>query len=312
MRAVHNIEAPHLHKPTKKRNPDITPDIHDPNNYCSSCDKTYNRKYYYRFHLKSFHHITLQPVSASPPDPLDPNLYCSQCAKKYKSLSTYRFHLKTKHKMQLRPKSPKKQEKNLVEKDPDYYNRRACAKKFLIRKQDYFNLRKSSSIPLQQQIHYKEENEEKEKVPPVNHCSLCGTYFAIKRLYWRHLKLMHRVKTAVYKNTKGRKAVLPATKIKTTATTTVPHSKKRKAPSAATKTTATTNAPSCKKRKAPSTATKTTDITIAPPSTLQKFYSAAPHKFYCNTCNLGFTSKDEYWSHLDLAHFKTMYGVQLK
>lgn len=90
-------------------NPNIAPDPFDLDNYCRTCDRTYNAEYIYRSHLIKVHGIgdKLQAVKAALtikkakflPDPMDPNFYCRVCNTKKTSLNMHRRHCRSAHDM---------------------------------------------------------------------------------------------------------------------------------------------------------------------------------------------------------------------
>lgn len=76
----------------KPTNPQLTPDINDPNNYCQSCDYTCRSRYIFRSHLKKIHQISLERAThpkrpiKNPDLTLDPNdkdFYSCACDKHF-------------------------------------------------------------------------------------------------------------------------------------------------------------------------------------------------------------------------------------
>jgi hypothetical protein len=83
--------------------PDKTPDINDPNNYCIACEFQLKSRGGYREHLKRTHQaVILHPDKT--PDKDNHNFFCCACEIKYSSRSNYTAHLRRVHKMVQRRK----------------------------------------------------------------------------------------------------------------------------------------------------------------------------------------------------------------
>ncbi|EPB83596.1 hypothetical protein HMPREF1544_09639 [Mucor circinelloides 1006PhL] len=100
---IHNVKRT---GPSKIKDIDTEPDIHDPNFHCKSCNIDYNSRRKYRHHLKYVHFMALKtisphqiPQSSIVPDPDDPNLYCRACDSKYSCKSNYKQHCRYAHGM---------------------------------------------------------------------------------------------------------------------------------------------------------------------------------------------------------------------
>ncbi|KAL0141261.1 C2H2-type zinc finger transcription factor [Mucor lusitanicus] len=102
----------HLSRPCKSttivKNLDKEPDVHNPDFYCESCEKSYSNKPTYRQHLRIVHYMVLQqlPKRATQktdiaPDPNDPNFYCRACDFTYKRKSYYKSHCRYVHGLKL-------------------------------------------------------------------------------------------------------------------------------------------------------------------------------------------------------------------
>jgi hypothetical protein len=87
--------------PRKRVDLSLTPDINDPNFYCTVCDTTYKGKIKFRIHIRYTHNIVL-PLERHPPK-YDPNLIvyttnpnstsCGICRLTYKTKYTYKTHM---------------------------------------------------------------------------------------------------------------------------------------------------------------------------------------------------------------------------
>ncbi|EPB83608.1 hypothetical protein HMPREF1544_09651 [Mucor circinelloides 1006PhL] len=102
-RLIHKVKRK---GPSKIKDIDTEPDIHDPNFHCKSCNINYNSRRKYRHHLKYVHFMALKtilphqiPQSSIVPDPDDPNLYCRACDSKYSCKSNYKQHCRYAHGM---------------------------------------------------------------------------------------------------------------------------------------------------------------------------------------------------------------------
>lgn len=93
---VHKIILPKLQKSTE--NPDISPDINDPNFYCKSCQTKYKSRRNYRAHLRHKQKMQLTPLkkqttfdsTISVGDTKKPdNTSCSLCKYTYTNKNSY-------------------------------------------------------------------------------------------------------------------------------------------------------------------------------------------------------------------------------
>lgn len=79
-------------------NPDVLPDVLDPNNYCKPCDKTFTFKSDFRSHLLYVHTTLSTPnFKKKPkdiaPDINDSNHYCCSCDKTYSNKFAFKYRL---------------------------------------------------------------------------------------------------------------------------------------------------------------------------------------------------------------------------
>ncbi|KAL9543197.1 hypothetical protein MBANPS3_008228 [Mucor bainieri] len=91
----------------KIKNIDTEPDIHDPNFYCESCERSYKDRTTYRQHLRHTHYMILKPLpiwkaprSDIVPDPNDPSLHCGACDHTYSRKDIYKEHCRYLHGIQ--------------------------------------------------------------------------------------------------------------------------------------------------------------------------------------------------------------------
>ncbi|KAL0138376.1 C2H2-type zinc finger transcription factor [Mucor lusitanicus] len=102
----------HISKPYKSttivKNLDKEPDVHNPDFYCSSCEKGYRHQHAYRYHLRCVHYMVLKrlhhritPTIDIAPDPNDPNLHCRACNFTYKNIKSYKRHCRYAHGLKL-------------------------------------------------------------------------------------------------------------------------------------------------------------------------------------------------------------------
>ncbi|KAL7313452.1 hypothetical protein PS15m_012346 [Mucor circinelloides] len=100
---IHNVKRT---CPSKIKDINTEPDIHDLNFFCKSCEVKYNDRDEYRQHLKSAHYMVLKRIpkyrslqSTIVSDPDDPNLHCTACDYTYASEKTYNQHCQYMHGM---------------------------------------------------------------------------------------------------------------------------------------------------------------------------------------------------------------------
>jgi hypothetical protein len=115
LQTIHKMKLePLVRRPCPKRiiNPDIIPDVNDPNYDCRACNHEYADKRSYRRHLQTIHKMKLEPLAKRPhpkrkiesdivPDVNDPNYNCRACNYKFASKWSYRNHLMDIHGMKL-------------------------------------------------------------------------------------------------------------------------------------------------------------------------------------------------------------------
>lgn len=79
---------------------ELLPDLHDPDNYCRACEKSYKSIVTYHYHLKSVHLIPkvfLNIRSVPDADPTHPKFRCNSCSETFMEQSKYHDHLKSTH-----------------------------------------------------------------------------------------------------------------------------------------------------------------------------------------------------------------------
>lgn len=102
---IHRMIIPRLPKPTQ--NPNVLPDVDDPNFYCKSCQFKYKSRAIYRYHLRQTHKMELTLLvkqsivdpTISVADTKNPNnTCCAICKIKYCRRTYYQQHMKKFHK----------------------------------------------------------------------------------------------------------------------------------------------------------------------------------------------------------------------
>ncbi|EPB83832.1 hypothetical protein HMPREF1544_09406 [Mucor circinelloides 1006PhL] len=98
---IHNVKRTN---PSKIKDINTGPDVHDPNFHCKPCKVDYIGRNQYRQHLRATHYMVLKPMpkyrllqSTIAPDPDDPNLYCRACDYTYADKATYKRHCRYTH-----------------------------------------------------------------------------------------------------------------------------------------------------------------------------------------------------------------------
>jgi hypothetical protein len=78
-------------------NPEIKPDPKDPNAHYASCNRAYDKRWYYYKHLFIVHNIERDTAAIKSDQEEPPNYYCVSCETAFKSENRYRIHVKTVH-----------------------------------------------------------------------------------------------------------------------------------------------------------------------------------------------------------------------
>lgn len=82
--------------------PNIVPDLNDPNGYCKSCKINYKSLEIYKQRLRKIHQMTKNPMPTPHPK-ITPEIgdathtYCASCDYVCVDRTTYLLHLKNKH-----------------------------------------------------------------------------------------------------------------------------------------------------------------------------------------------------------------------
>ncbi|KAL0141282.1 C2H2-type zinc finger transcription factor [Mucor lusitanicus] len=170
---------------TIAKNLDKEPDLHNPDFYCESCEKSYSNKNTYRQHLRKVHYMVLQqlPKRATKktdiaPDPNDPNFYCRVCDFTYKCKYYYKRHCRYTH--GLKPAKFANQTSSSGSLTDTYCQ---TCEKHLCSKQ-YYHIRQTQ--PKRNDI-----------LPDVNgpscYCHPCEKKLGSKESFRQHLKLAHSI-----------------------------------------------------------------------------------------------------------------------
>lgn len=187
---VHGFEYPA--QPELIVNPDLVPDVNDPNYYCISCDKHYANNGSFRNHIRRIHDIKLPfRVFANPelqPDiKTKDNKYCAPCNKSYATRENYLMHVRRLHNLD---KDGKKLAANQCH---------LCGESFPNKAGHRFHLKHTHNVlpPLKTRPrppavipnpHLKPDIDD-----PNFHCRACLKTFAGKYAYRKHIKVIHQV-----------------------------------------------------------------------------------------------------------------------
>ncbi|KAI9347489.1 hypothetical protein BD770DRAFT_446474 [Pilaira anomala] len=110
------------------------PNVDDPNNHCTPCDKAFSSKRLYRTHLTERHDMKLPPLSIKKDEQLvvDPlQKYCNVCDKPYRSKINYREHVFFHHHAGNIPSRKSRGDKTLVVDEVNFFCN-ACDRKYHI------------------------------------------------------------------------------------------------------------------------------------------------------------------------------------
>ncbi|KAI8067260.1 hypothetical protein BDF21DRAFT_426176 [Thamnidium elegans] len=197
MDKIHDI------KPLRTLSTINDPDIDDPNNHCSLCNRTYTGKSIYRQHLAKVHHFVITPLPRGPairtetPIVDELNMYCNVCDKTFNKLSDYRSHLYRSHGIKRsRSKLPKicnRTEKPVIDEINNHCT--ACDKVYKNRSSYLNHLYKIHNVTVP-----------KKRTLPVNHdivpdwtnennyCAACNRTYTGISAYRNHLARIHDMK----------------------------------------------------------------------------------------------------------------------
>jgi ribosomal protein L31 len=136
-----HTKAGYMKSSRSKINPDVIPDLDDPNGYCESCGTTLASIRGYKQHVRFYHNLCKYPRAipnaAITPDTSDPkNAHCASCNHNYSNRNAYLLHLQNVHCMKIdltssyRPKADPKVKADIG--DPNNYYC-SCKRKYSCR-----------------------------------------------------------------------------------------------------------------------------------------------------------------------------------
>lgn len=172
---MHNIKHEKLFA-----NPEATPDMQDPNNYCSKCDKRFSNRRSFKNHLICVHKLfSLLPKNNVEPDIHDPNFYCQTCNTTLPSKRAYQVHLATIH--CIGP-LPRKMNKAHPDVDDPNHHCRVCQQTYASQYGYRRHLQATHQLVLYP-----------DPLDPNFYCRVCNRTSKTLRLYRRHCKTVHRM-----------------------------------------------------------------------------------------------------------------------
>ncbi|KAG1132585.1 hypothetical protein G6F42_002203 [Rhizopus arrhizus] len=204
---IHNVKRT---GPSKIKDIDTEPDIHDPNFHCKSCNIDYNSRRKYRHHLKYVHFMALKtisphqiPQSSIVPDPDDPNLYCRACDSKYSCKSNYKQHCRYAHGMtsvkiattgansdvDWRLNQQKSKDITPDINDPNFY---CCACEIKLATKETFRIHLMGVHAIYRTAP-KKTSLEPDINDPNNNCRTCQKSYSLRSKYRTHLRLVHQI-----------------------------------------------------------------------------------------------------------------------
>lgn len=181
-------QMPINRKDFKIKNPDVLPEWDSTENYCRSCEYTYNSKTLYHRHCKDMH---LMKPSIERPDWNDPNFYCKICKSTHSSQGTYRKHCRYYH-----PKYPNPTIINPDvlpdESDPNNYCK-LCEKKYTGRCSYRRHLRFTHKMLGSPNFYKKPKDISPDINDRNNYCCSCDKTLSSKNAYKMHLLFIHSI-----------------------------------------------------------------------------------------------------------------------
>ncbi|KAL9548343.1 hypothetical protein MBANPS3_005720 [Mucor bainieri] len=205
------------HRRTKIKHLNLKPDVQDPNFYCKACERGYTKQSSFRLHLRQLHKMSDTPseyycsacnatikehsaysihiTRSHPnhkikrihvrPDINDPNYYCKSCEKPYFKKMKYRHHLQVVHKIFIQDiivRIPA-----ISTNEPEYY---CSGCNTVVHDYSTFVAHIRSQHPTSRikNIHIKPDIHD-----PDDYCSACEKFSVTRKLYLKHLKLVHKI-----------------------------------------------------------------------------------------------------------------------
>ncbi|KAK4513584.1 uncharacterized protein ATC70_005588 [Mucor velutinosus] len=207
---THHLQQAHNLKTTRKpstliKHDDLEPDVHDPNNYFRSCERTYPIRGRYRVHLRSVHRMVLKPLLGKDkqlpdilPNATDTNNYCRACNIKKKTKGAYRMHLRHYHRMKLLPHNGRAPDDPSIKPNPDDPNFYCCVCDITKRSIEEYHSHLYKKHNMMMKRPFKEgPNANPNLEPEVEsldfYCNTCDRKFADRNTYRLHLKNTHKM-----------------------------------------------------------------------------------------------------------------------
>ncbi|GAN01961.1 hypothetical protein MAM1_0014c01398 [Mucor ambiguus] len=176
---------------------EMEPDVHDPNHYCKTCEKTFSSYPKYRQHLIFTHHIVFKPMQQAPHSSnvidisTDQLLRCPLCKVSHQNKRAYDQHLTQYHNVNLLRLSMTSNMNVLPDwNDPNLYCP-SCITTFNTEQAFKFHCRN---------IHYmkspgKFPNKGLPDINDPNHyCKVCNITFMSRKMYANHCRYPHGMK----------------------------------------------------------------------------------------------------------------------
>ncbi|KAI9265707.1 hypothetical protein EDC94DRAFT_668609 [Helicostylum pulchrum] len=177
------------------------PDVNNPNNRCTLCDKTFQRKDVCRNHIIRVHNMTItkRPFINSNTTPVVDFLkkYCNVCNRVYKTLESYRNHFSKYHHIKIGGTKPLPIRINcntipaIIELD---IRCTACDKTYTNRSTYKYHLYTIHGITLPR-LKRKAPQINRDIIPDMNvkknYCASCNKTYSGKSVFMRHLAAIH-------------------------------------------------------------------------------------------------------------------------
>ncbi|CAO3617052.1 unnamed protein product [Mucor fragilis] len=191
--AVHGIG--HFRSSGSFKHMELEPDVHDPNHYCKTCEKTFVSHPKYRQHLIFTHHLRFKPllVQQTPPNiiEIDPLFCCPLCKTPHPSKDAYDQHLTQHHNVNLSRLSMASNTHVLPDWNDPTLHCPSCNVAFSSKKTFKFHCRN---------IHFmkspdKFPNREQGLLPDIHdrnhHCNVCNITLSSKKVFRQHCRYAH-------------------------------------------------------------------------------------------------------------------------
>ncbi|GAA5810151.1 hypothetical protein MFLAVUS_003570 [Mucor flavus] len=184
MADLNNIRVPSIRTTP---DPSKTPDANDPNNYCMSCNFTFQRRSSYTQHLVNIHHMSrLRLSKLHYPKNMKPTidilgLYCDTCTKTYDTKKSYILHLVKLHKMVL---------PNIYSEPGNFDPSSLYCKSYQIHLSRYHRIKSDQTKSTSSRVNRNE-------IPAIDEidtfCTACNKIFVNRTTYKVHLYSIHDI-----------------------------------------------------------------------------------------------------------------------